>query len=101
MFSHSLGGPVGTLLAHLIFSAELLRGLQNDAPELDARAIISMGVPQLRTDVPERFLETVLSVYCHAITRVLVIPVVALVGATLCVIFMTPGRLISLLRQNV
>lgn len=80
----------------MIFSAELLRGLQNDAPELDARAVISMGIPQLRTNVPERFLETVLRVYCQAITRVLLIPVVALAGATVCVISMSPGRLISL-----
>lgn len=66
----------------------MLRGLQNKAPELDARAIISMGVPQLRTTVPERFLDTVLEVYCQAINRVLLLPVFALVGATLCALCM-------------
>lgn len=48
----------------MIFSAELLHGLQNDAPELDACAVISMGIPQLRTNVPEHFSEMVLKVYC-------------------------------------
>ena len=71
----------------------MLGGLQNNAPELDARAIISMGVPQLRTSVPERFLDTVLDVYCQAINRVLLIPAVALVGATVCVLLMCPWRL--------
>ena len=70
----------------------MLHGLQKNAPELDARAIISMGVPQLRTTVPKRFLVTVLVVYCQAINRVLLIPVIALVGATVCVIFMKPWR---------
>ena len=76
-----------------MFSREMLWGLQKVAPELDARAIISMGIPQLRTGVPESFLDTVIGVYCQAINRVLLIPAVALTVATAIVMCMGSWRL--------
>lgn len=69
----------------------MLRGLQNEVPELDAGAILSMGIPQLRTTLPEHLLPAVLSVYCQAINRVLLIPAIALMGATVGVFLMIPG----------
>ena len=92
MFSHSLGGPIGTSLAHLIFLAKMLHGLQEKAPELDASDIISMGIPQLRTSIPEKFLDVVIEVYCQAINRALLIPAIALAGTTVCVLCMNPER---------
>lgn len=78
----------------------MLRGLHNKAPELDALAIISTGVPRLRDTIPEHLLDVVLGVYCEAINRVLLIPAIALVGATIGVLFMAPRRFVSPFAQS-
>lgn len=81
------------LIAHMIFSDVMFRGLQLKAPELDPLAIISTGIPQLRNEVPERLLNVVLEVYSEATNRVLLVPAIAQLTATICVLFMTYRRL--------
>lgn len=83
-----MGGPIGTSLAHLIFSNVLLSGLRNDAPEIDALKILYTGATELRDVVPQQSLGTVLAAYARAIDSVLWLACLAVAIAGLSAIFL-------------
>ncbi|OJJ42585.1 hypothetical protein ASPZODRAFT_104998 [Penicilliopsis zonata CBS 506.65] len=71
-FFMNMGAAVSLSLGETIFSTELARYLAQDAPSVDAAAVVAAGASAFREVVPADLLPEVLRAYCKAITRVLV-----------------------------
>ncbi|KAF2005173.1 putative aflatoxin efflux pump [Amniculicola lignicola CBS 123094] len=68
-FMQQLGGAVALAISQNIFSTKLVKRLSGVA-DLDARKIVNTGATEIRTVVPANELDTVVSAYNYAVTRV-------------------------------
>lgn len=71
IFAQIFGGTVWLSVAQNILTSQLLGGIADAVPTLDAKAILDMGATGLRDTVGAEYLDVVLKVYNSALTRTL------------------------------
>lgn len=81
-FAQSLGGAIFISVGENVFSNQLIRNLEADAPSVNAAEIFKAGATMLRRVVPEDMLSVVLNSYNKAVTETFYVAV-AMCGLSL------------------
>jgi hypothetical protein len=72
----TLGGAFGVSSAQAAFQNALLKQLSITAPGLDPQIVLDAGASELKSVVPEQFLEGVLKAYVYGFRECLIVGIV-------------------------
>jgi hypothetical protein len=77
MFSQTLGGAIFISVGQNIFTNQFIKHLAASVPELSSASILSIGVTELKSVVPEKYIVGVLTAYNQALIETFYVGVAA------------------------
>ena len=70
VFAQTLGGALFVSVGQNVFTNQLIAGLKESVAGLNPQVVLSIGATSLQKTVDPKYVQAVLSVYNHALTRI-------------------------------